>query len=113
MSSSSAAESRVNSKINPVGDKIWLSDPRTQLTIDSSGLSIKNSKEHSRKVSLSQAEIADKYLNKTLNHYQRMQKGLQQSNKQDNQQTKTNNANVDVQHIIDAYRAVTLASLVS
>ena len=55
----------------------------------------------------------DKYLNKTLNHYQRMQKGLQQSNKQDNQQAKTNNANVDVQHIIDAYRAVTLASLVS
>ena len=42
-----------------------------------------------------------------------MQKGLQQSNKQDNQQAKTNNANVDVQHIIDAYRAVTLASLVS
>ena len=93
VSSSSAAEGKGNNKISPVGNKIWQSDSRT--------------------VSLSQAEIVDKYLNKTLNHYQRMQKGLQQSNKQDNQQTKTNNANVDVQHIIDAYRAVTLASLVS
>lgn len=93
VSSSSAAECKGNNKISPVGNKIWQSD--------------------SRKVSLSQAEIVDKYLNKTLNHYQRMQKGLQQSNKQDNQQAKTNNANVDVQHIIDAYRAVTLASLVS
>ena len=113
VSSTCSADSRVESKVSPVGDKIWLSDSTAPLTVHLSCLSIKNSNEHSRKVSLSQAEIADKYLNKTLNHYQRMQKGLQQSNKQDNQQAKTNNANVDVQHIIDAYRAVTLASLVS
>ena len=101
VSSNSAADSSVNSKVSPVGDKIWQSD----LTIHSGVNSVKHSQ--------SQAEIADKYLNKTLNHYQRMQKGLQQSNKQDNQQAKTNNANVDVQHIIDAYSAVTLPFLVN
>lgn len=52
-----------HSKINPVGDKIWQSESKKQ-TI-----------------------IIDKYLSKTINHYQRIQQG------------KTN----DVQHIIDAY----------
>lgn len=58
--------------INPVGDEIWQSQ---------SGL---------------QSDIADKYLKKTLNHYQRIQQGFHQG--------KTN----DVQHIIDAYHAVKL-----
>ena len=113
VSSSSTSDSRENSKVSPVGDKIWQSDSSTQLTIDSSGLSIKNSNEHTIKVSLSQAEIADKYLNNTLNHYQRMQKGFQQSTEQGNQRVKANNVNPDVQHIIDAYRTVTLPILVS
>ena len=55
-------------KINPVGDKIWASE------------------------SSKQTETAQKYLNKTLNHFQRIQQG----------NTK------DVQHIIDAYHEVSL-----
>jgi tRNA (adenine22-N1)-methyltransferase len=55
-------------KINPVGDKIWLSE------------------------SSKQAATAQKYLHKTLKHFKRMQQG----------NTK------DVQHIIDAYHAVSL-----
>tara|TARA_R110001583_G_scaffold178457_5_gene334355 strand:- start:41306 stop:41491 length:186 start_codon:yes stop_codon:yes gene_type:complete len=56
-----------------VGDKIWQSESKKQ------------------------TEIADKYLNKTIKHYQRMQQGFQQGN------TK------NVQHIIDAYHAVILS----
>lgn len=58
-----SSTSEEHSKINPVGDKIWQSESKKQ-TI-----------------------IIDKYLSKTINHYQRIQQG------------KTN----DVQHIIDAY----------
>jgi tRNA (adenine22-N1)-methyltransferase len=43
--------------------------------------------------SLQQAKIAANYLNNTLNHYQRIQQGN----------------NVNVQHIIDAYRSVKLS----
>ncbi len=67
-----SSTSEENSKINPVGDKIWQLESKKQ------------------------TEIADRYLSKTLNHYQRIQQGFQQG--------KTNN----VQHIIDAYHAVTL-----
>ncbi|WP_041737687.1 tRNA (adenine(22)-N(1))-methyltransferase [Colwellia psychrerythraea] len=59
-----------NNKIHPVGDNIWQSQ------------------------SSQQSEITSKYLNKTLNHYQRIQQGFHQG--------KTN----DVQYIIDAYHAV-------
>ncbi|KGJ93924.1 tRNA (adenine(22)-N(1))-methyltransferase [Colwellia psychrerythraea] len=69
-------------KIHPVGDEIW------------------------RSTSITQAEIAAKYLTKTLNHYQRMQKGFQQSFQTDVQQEKAN----DLQAIINAYRAVTLSA---
>ncbi|WP_232300048.1 tRNA (adenine(22)-N(1))-methyltransferase [Colwellia sp. MT41] len=86
VSSASAADSKVNKKVSPVGDKIWQSQLTTDLTTD---LAL-SSDEHS--IKHPQADIADKYLQKTLNHYQRIQQG------------KTN----DVQHIIDAYRAVTL-----
>ncbi|PHR84888.1 MAG: SAM-dependent methyltransferase [Colwellia sp.] len=55
-----------NNKINPVGDKIWQSESKKQ------------------------TEIIDKYLNKTLKHYQRIQQGKAS----------------DVQHIIDAYQAI-------
>lgn len=58
-----SSTSEEHRKINPVGDKIWQSESKKQ-TI-----------------------IIDKYLSKTINHYQRIQQG------------KTN----DVQHIIDAY----------
>jgi tRNA (adenine22-N1)-methyltransferase len=58
-------------KINPVGNKIW--QPESQ----------------------KQAEIAEKYLHKTLNHYQRIHQGSHQSH--------TNK----VQHIIDAYNEIT------
>jgi len=60
------------SKINPIGDKIWQTESEKQ------------------------TGIAEKYLSKTLKHYQRIQQGSHQS--------KTN----DVQHIIDAYKAITL-----
>ena len=63
-----------NNKISAVGDKIW------QATSDK------------------QCEITDKYLRKTLSHYQRIQQGYLQKNLQ----SKAN----DVQHIIDAYRAI-------
>lgn len=58
-----SSTSEKHSKITPVGDKIWQSKSKKQ------------------------TEIVDKYLSKTINHYQRIQQG------------KTN----DVQHIIDAY----------
>jgi tRNA (adenine22-N1)-methyltransferase len=65
-----SSSSDKNSKISPVGDKIWQSTSDTQ------------------------TEIANKYLQKTLNHYQRIQQGIQQG--------KANN----VQYIINAYRAI-------
>jgi tRNA (adenine22-N1)-methyltransferase len=68
--SSASTESK---KINPVGDKIWQSQSKEQ------------------------TEIASKYLNKTIKHFQRIQQGFQQG--------KTKN----VQHIIDAYHAVILS----
>jgi tRNA (adenine22-N1)-methyltransferase len=68
--SSTSKESR---KLNPVGDKIWQSQSKKE------------------------TEIADKYLNKTLKHYQRMQQGFHLGN--------THN----VQHIIDSYNAVILS----
>jgi tRNA (adenine22-N1)-methyltransferase len=68
--SSTSKESR---KLNPVGDKIWQSQSNKE------------------------TEIADKYLNKTLKHYQRMQQGFHLGN--------THN----VQHIIDSYNAVILS----
>ena len=61
-----------NKSVNPVGDIIWQS------------------------TSSHQSDTAQRYLTKTLNHYQRIQQGAHQG--------KTN----DVQHIIDAYRAVEL-----
>lgn len=61
------------SKINPVGDKIWQS------------------------TSSEQAEIVNKYLQKTLNHYQRILQG----SRQNFAENKANN----VQNIIDAYSA--------
>jgi Predicted SAM-dependent methyltransferase len=64
--------SNENKKINPVGDEIWQSQ------------------------SSQKSDITDKYLTKTLNHYQRIQQGFNRG--------KTNN----VQHIIDAYHAVEL-----
>jgi tRNA (adenine22-N1)-methyltransferase len=68
--SSTSKESR---KLNPVGDKIWQSQSKKE------------------------TEIADKYLNKTLKHYQRMQQGFHLGN--------THN----VQHIIDSYNTVILS----
>lgn len=65
-----SSQGKENSPINPVGDKIWQS------------------------TSSEQAEIANNYLQKTLNHYQRIQQGSRQN--------KTNN----VQHVIDAYSAI-------
>lgn len=56
-------QSQINSPINPVGDLIW------------------------------QAKNASDYLNKTLAHYQRVQR----------------NTHTNVQHIIDAYNAIVLA----
>jgi len=61
-------------KVSPVGNKIW------------GALSSNHSKQ--------QTEIANKYLAKTLEHYQRIQQGFQQG--------KTHS----VQHIIDAYTAI-------
>jgi tRNA (adenine22-N1)-methyltransferase len=58
--------------VNPVGDIMWQS------------------------TSIHQADTSEKYLAKTLDHYQRIQQGFLQG--------KTN----DVQHVIDAYRAVEL-----
>ncbi len=66
--------SEKNKKISHVGDKIW------------------------QPTSSKQAEIVDKYLQKTLNHYQRIQQGALQTSLQN----KANN----VQDIIDAYRAI-------
>jgi tRNA (adenine22-N1)-methyltransferase len=68
-----SSTNKESKKINLVGDKIWQSESKKQ------------------------TEIADKYLNKTIKHYQRMQQGFQQGN------TK------NVQHIIDAYHAVILS----
>lgn len=65
-----------SNKINPVGDRIWQCESKKQ------------------------TDIADKYLSKTLKHYQRIQQGLQRSTHQ--------NTTNDVQHIIAAYNAVTL-----
>jgi tRNA (adenine22-N1)-methyltransferase len=59
-------------RVNPVGDIMWQS------------------------TSSHQSITAQRYLTKTLNHYQRIQQGAHQG--------KTN----DVQHIIDAYRALEL-----
>ena len=66
VSSLSKELSKENKKISPVGDKIWQS------------------------TSSKQTEIVDKYLHKTLNHYQRIQQGAQQN----------------VQHIINAYSTI-------
>ena len=63
-----------NNQIDPVGDKIWQS------------------------TSSKQTEIIDKYLRKTLEHFQRIQRGYQQASLQ----TKVNS----VRHIIDAYQAI-------
>jgi tRNA (adenine22-N1)-methyltransferase len=56
------------SKINPVGDLIWQTNTAEQ------------------------SKVTVNYLNKTLNHFQRMQRSK----------------NADIQHIIDAYRSVTI-----
>ena len=61
-----------NKRVNPVGDIMWQARSHQQLG------------------------IAQKYLTKTLNHYQRIQHGFLQG--------KTSN----VQHVIDAYSAVAL-----
>lgn len=71
-------------KISPVGEKIWQSLSST----------------HDNQ----QAEVARKYLDKTLNHYQRMQQGFQPKFQPDLLQERTKS----VQHIIDAYSAITL-----
>ncbi len=73
-----STSSEADRKVSPVGNQIWQS------------LTSKNSEQTSKK----QAGIADNYLKKTLNHYQRMQQGSSPG--------KANN----VQHIIDAYRAL-------
>jgi tRNA (adenine22-N1)-methyltransferase len=74
-----SSSSEVGGKIHPVGDKIWQSSYSP----------------NSSKTSNEQAEIAYRYLNKTLSHYQRIQQGKSS----------------EVQEIIDAYRAVTLPAL--
>jgi tRNA (adenine22-N1)-methyltransferase len=66
--SSPANKDDKKSKISPVGDLIWQTNTAEQ------------------------SEVTVNYLNKTLNHFQRMQR--------------SNNA--DIQHIIDAYRSVTI-----
>jgi tRNA (adenine22-N1)-methyltransferase len=63
-----------NNKISPVGDKIWQS------------------------TSSKQTETVDRYLQKTLSHYQRIQQGFLQASLQ----SKVNN----VQNVIDAYRVI-------
>ncbi len=63
-----------HNKISAVGNKIWQS------------------------TSSKQAEVVDKYLQKTISHYQRIQQGSLQATLK----SKENN----VQHIIDAYRAI-------
>jgi len=83
--------SEKDKKINPVGDKIWQS------------LSTKHSS------SSQQAEVAEKYLTKTLKHYQRMQQGLLQRSLQEN--SNDVNASASVQDIINAYSAITLPPL--
>lgn len=80
VSSTRGTGNKVHRKISPVGDKIW---PSTSNTLSSQ-----------------QIEIANKYLNKTLNHYQRMMLGFQKD-------TPSQKAN-EVQQIIDAYRGVIL-----
>lgn len=72
VSSWSDSASEKPNKVSPVGDKIWQTS------------------------SSQQREIAQKYLHKSLSHYQRIQQGAKQN--------KANN----VQHIIDAYRDITL-----
>jgi tRNA (adenine22-N1)-methyltransferase len=69
-----------NIKIHPVGNKIWQSPSNVP--------------------SDTQTETAHKYLDKTLSHYRRIQQGFEQNITPD----KTKN----VQHIIDAYLAVSL-----
>lgn len=64
-----------SSKISAIGDKIW--QPST----------------------IKHADIADKYRQKTLKHYRRIQQGFQHNN----QENEANN----IQKIIDAYQAVT------
>jgi tRNA (adenine22-N1)-methyltransferase len=68
-----SSTSNKSRRINPVGDKIWQSESKQQ------------------------TEVVDKYLKKTLKHYQRMQQGFQQGNAK------------NVQHIIDAYHGVILS----
>jgi len=80
-----SSSSEIKRKINPVGDKIW----QPVSSVDSSG--------HSSE----QAETTSRYLTKTLSHYQRIQQGFEQSIGQGRSNS--------VQHIIDAYRAVTLS----
>ena len=78
VSSESINLNQENNKISPVGDKIWQS------------------------ASSQQSTIIDRYLQKTLNHYQRIQQGIQQNSDKGSQQEKAN----DVQYIIDAYSAI-------
>jgi tRNA (adenine22-N1)-methyltransferase len=66
--SSSTNTDEKQSKISPVGELIWQAN------------------------TVEQSKITVNYLNKTLNHFQRMQRG--------------NNA--DIQHVIDAYRSVNI-----
>lgn len=74
VSSSGEKLSNESSKISPVGDKIWQS------------------------TSQAQTKTIEKYLQKTLGHYQRIQQGYLQSNQLDK---------VDgVQQILDAYNAI-------
>jgi len=73
-------------KIYPVGDKIWQpisSKPASNCAYSSQ-----------------QTETVSRYLAKTLSHYQRIQQGVEQ--RIETEKTKS------VQHILDAYRAITL-----
>ena len=63
-----SSETNESAPINPVGHKIWQS------------------------TSVEQSYVIDKYLNKKLNHYYRIQQGK----------------NANVEHIIEAYRTITL-----
>jgi len=65
-----SSNSKLESKINPVGNKIW--QPETQIETD----------------------IAQRYLAKTIAHYQRMKLGLQQENE------------IKISDIIDLYQSV-------
>jgi len=84
--------------VSPVGAKIWQAHSAVSNTADTTGSTnipaVTSPNE--------QTEIADKYLSKTLKHYQRIQQGFKQGT---HQSTNKNNSNA-VQHIIDAYQAI-------